>query len=362
MVRKFPALVFFLILSCGFSHAELGATQKTFVSRDSIGIRAQSFGSANRAEFIWREFVSSLKKSGARAGVMLLVTDGKILKISSSDFFAKDKKDAVSNATPLPLGKTSICLYTLDACADKSIKLDKPVDSFCSLFRLAGGRKDISLRQLFSMRAGLPASADILVAQNLRDTELFDFCAQIAPFSSPDLVREDSALSIELATMAIAYAKNPSSRDLKKDYLKKLRKDLFAPLVIKDVKLCGLQNPLFMRSALALSPDAVAKWLMCELAKNPPIADAEKIASRRISKLDADRTACGWLSTSRKNLEYFVCGDEFLGCANIVAVYPKLRLAAAFFAVGKGEGKYAKHCALALEKLNSSLLNPKDFK
>lgn len=411
MKKNLFKIIFIFAFLCSFTvFAETNSEKVNASTTITAGSRPNSAKqiSGARVDFIAKSFKNSLKKNGARGGAVCIVQNGKILKVQAWDFPTEDESKKIETAssgqkkvnaqnismrpiettaadrknaklddgakaeessesqpkfltadTPLPLGKTSLALISLYCATDKKINLDKPVYSFCSRFKFGAGRGgDVTLRHLLSKRSGLPKSADKLVPADLQEGELFEMAAQISPAAAPDLIKEDSALGVQLACEAIAYASEPNSKNFKKTFLRNVQKNLFAPLDIKNVRLCDAKNPLFFERAFAISANDIAKWLVCETSTNPKNFDAAAIAERRISTVDFDRSSMGWLASVREDCAYFVAGDDFCKTANIVAVFPQNKCGVAFFAVGEKSAKCPQICAAALEQFTSMFSTP----
>ncbi|PWM30394.1 MAG: hypothetical protein DBX55_04645 [Verrucomicrobia bacterium] len=328
--------------------------------------------SVSRLRFLGRNFGNALEKNGARAGGMCVVQNGKTLYMSVWDFPenadkpAPDKAAGLSAASgrlpdfgvnsPVPLGKSGVALISLSTLSGGKIRFDEPVEKYCSFFKFGGGKGgSVTAAHLLSMTSGLSSDADALVPRSLSDGGIFEIAAQISPSAAPGLLAEDSALGVQLACEAAAYAENPASKNLRKSFVASMRKNLFSPLGIDSVRLCDSGNPLFLMRGFCLSLADISKWLECETSPSPKISDALSVAARRNPVSERGSRALGWLVSERAGVRYAVCGDDYLGCANVAAVFGDYSCAVAFFAVGKRDAKGAALCACALEDFVSML-------
>ena len=328
--------------------------------------------SISRLRFLGRNFGSALEKNGARAGGMCVVQNGKTLYMSVWDFPENADKPALDKAaglppaagrlpdfgvnSPVPLGKSSVALISLSMLSGGKIRFDEPVEKYCSFFKFGGGQGgSVTAAHLLSMTSGLGSDADALVPRSPSDGGIFEIAAQISPSAAPGLLAEDSALGVQLACEAAAYAENPASKNFKKSFVASMRKNLFSPLGMDSVRLCDSGNPLFLMRGFCLSLADISKWLECETSPSPKISDARSVAARRNCVSGKGSRALGWLDTGRAGVRYAVCGDDYLGCANVAAVFGDYSCAVAFFAVGKKDARGAAVCACALEDFVSML-------
>ncbi len=352
--------------------APVGTAAKTSASKGNIAakeIRPEfsrakrgAEPSAARVKFLEKVFRDLLEKNGATAGGFCLCHRGKILKVSAWVLPSKDKskqenaQKKFSEKFPLPVGRTSVALVSLAMLADSKIDVDKPVQRYCSQFKFAGGKgSGVSIRNLLSMDSGLPKSADALVPKDLSANELFEIAAQIQPVAEPGAVTEFSALGVQLACLAAAYRLDQSSKNLARTFVGGMKLKLFDRLGMDGVRLVNAANPIAMMNAFCISVDDAAKWLACETSPNPPFSGAAELSRRRVSGKLSGGYSMGWLECNRQKAQYYAAADDFLGVANIVAIYPSEGLGVAFFAVGPEGCNRSSACALALENFTSMI-------
>lgn len=259
-----------------------------------------------------------LRESGAKTGVFFVCLNGKIISGRIFDFDnIKDEKKLLQKT--YPLGETSIALVSLLGLSLQEqglVNLSADVNKYFSTFRLSSGNlKGVNAKNLLSQSAGVPYLADKIPPECSAE-EFFDTLAQMN-FSIANTKYTPSVASPTIAAYALAYAYQPNSKDLKKSFVKLLRKHLFTPLRISSPKFRLFDKWFFPAYSIALNPTDIAKWLECESSPTPQISTAENIALRRVEK--SLPYSQGWLKKDDFCCSAFVAsssGNFTLICRN----------------------------------------------
>mgnify|MGYP004643442261 CR=1 FL=1 len=250
---------------------------------DGIG----DYVNSARAKTLESAFFSDANRAGARGAAFFAVLDGECLAGRVSDSFAKKS---------LPLGDASAAVLSLVAenmQSSGAVSLSADVSGFFSAFSASGGKvAGANITNLLNQTAGIGYLAEKIPADAAPD-EFFSMLSQTG-FSAPDTVFYRSRASVAAAGYALAYAFEPTSKNLKKSFVRCCGKYFFEPLGIKNPKYINFEKSVFPSIGFALSPDGVVRWLECETSKTPPILDSETVSSRRLRRAQCGESAGGW--------------------------------------------------------------------
>lgn len=319
---------------------------------------------ADRVNFVAKSFERSLIAGNGAYGGVCVVANGQTLLAKTFVNGALKKGDKVPDVSSraFPLGKTSWAIMSLAAESmsyNGKIDLNIPASQICSLFAAPeGAEKTTTLANMLSMRAGFDSSADKLMPVNTKLDEFFGVVAQTQIVRADGRDTEYSAICAASAGYVMAYAHKKNPRGLKKAFVNCVEKYLFKPLNI-DARYCAYETALFPANAFALTITDCSKWLEAETSASTKVALPEKISSRRISMPEC-RYGAGWLNTTLDGLSVQMIGGYFQNCANIVAVFPSLKMAVGIFAVGNSKDA-PKICAATLQEF-SRLYSPEKQK
>lgn len=313
----------------------------------------QSAFNDSRIKFLESSFKRLLEKSGSVSGALCLAENGNILAAKS---FPAGREGA---AQTFALGKSTAAIVTLAAVAmqnEGKLNLRESAESLCSYFRLSGSARRASLEDIWSGKFGFSEHSDTLVPSDASAAEVFDIAAQIPPAANVGI--NSSKLAPAIAGYALGYIADKSQKNFKKSFAKALHAYALSPLGMEGAKYRSFDSPFFPATALALTADDAAKWLACETAQNPKIATEQLVSERRIPKSGEKKFSMGWIKTSIGKTNFYMCGDYFQNCANIVAVMADERIAAAFFVKSTDSKSAPQICSKALYLLIEMLQNP----
>ncbi len=323
----------------------------------SLGAEKSAFDCLKKHELSLRQqYSQGLKNSGAENGLFFIVLNGQT--ISGSIFDATETKISTDSLNKTyPLGETTVAFVSLLALSleEQSIVSTKAdVNKYFSEFRSSSSSlSGVNVENLLSQTAGVPYLADKIPFDS-SCVEFFDAMAQMN-FSLPDVSYSRSLASTSIAGYALAYACEPNSKDLKKSFVRALRKFLFEPLKIKSPKFRHFDKWYFSSVGLALNADSIKSWLECETSFNPKISIAQKIASRR--SLEKFSYSQGWKRRLGVPCECFVASSA----GNTAMIY-KLgddTLAIAMFSDAKNLQQSEKLFGETAKKIDDIIKNNK---
>ncbi len=229
-----------------------------------------------------KTFSQGLKSSEAQSGLFFVALNGRIVVGNVIDVSQKQSSENLLKKT-YPLGESTLTFVSLLALSLEQnglISLGADVDKYFSKFRCSNGTlQGVNIENLLSQKSGFAPLAEKIPTDSSCD-EFFDILAQMN-FSLPEVSYSPSLASPSVAAYALAYVCEPNSKDLKKSFVRAMRKFLFTPLKIESPKYRHFDKWYFPSVGLALNADAIKSWLECETSQNPPISNATKIALRR---------------------------------------------------------------------------------
>lgn len=281
---------------------------KNFVSegfREKFGALGNSFAAAARS-------------GGAARSAFFAVQNGEIL---FGGVFA-DSKLSRAETDSFALGRSSVAmlsLFSLSVADTVAINPQTDVRGYFSMLRSPAPAGVLSLENLLDSSAKFGYAARNIPQEGAAE-EFFDALAQVpatAEFPSPN----PTALEPSVAAYALAYAAQPSAKDLKKSFVQCCRKYLFDPLKIGNPRYRRADRFDFPAYAFALDAAGMAKWLSCETSPNPPFSTPDKIARRRISPFAAAKYSQGWFKVDGTAVRAYCTGGAFAGTHSLTVVF-----------------------------------------
>lgn len=284
-------------------------------------------------EFLEFKFGDALERAGARAGAVCAAEAGKVVLEKTIEISSAGRNSRLPGARRFPLGKSSAALVSLLAAAMENagkLNASSPAAGRCSFFRsFRENADDATFSDLVSCAAGIPPKADALIPDECSSAEFFQVLAQIPPCAPPGGERVQSLSSVAAAGYALGYVENPSEPDMKKSFASAAKKYLFSPLGIR-ARYRSFDKAYFPAAAFSLSCADAAKWLAQETSPSPAVADKRRIESRRRAYAKGEFGG-GFVRAYTGGKSVFVCSDYFENTANLIAVFPEMETAAAFF-------------------------------
>ncbi len=323
----------------------------------SFGVEKSAFDCLKKHELSLRQqYLQGLKNSGAENGLFFVVLNGQT--ISGSVFDVRQTKTSEDSLKKTyPLGETSIAIVSLLALSLQEqgiVSAKSDVNKYFSEFRSSSSSLDgVNVENLLSQTAGVPYLADKIPFDS-SCVEFFDAMAQMN-FSLPNVSYSRSLASTSIAGYALAYACEPNSKDLKKSFVRALRKYLFEPLKISSPKFRHFDKWYFTSVGLALNADAIKSWLECETSFNPKISTAEKIVARR--SLEKFAYSQGWKRRLGVPCECFVVSSA--GNTTIIYKLGDDTLAVSMFSDAKNLQQSEKLFGNIVRKIDDILKNNK---
>ena len=304
-----------------------------------------------RLTSISTEFRANLEKLDAPSGAMCVVANGKT--IFGRDFILKGDSKKIKK---FPLGNTSQALMSLMVVSMESkgkISGDWKISRYCSYL---SQKYKTTFADFLSMRGGVDSHYDSLLPSDSSAIETFEIVSQLTPTSQSGDVFSRSRLSATVAGYAIGYVFDKKEKNMKKSFASCSTEYLFKPLGFIEPRFSSFNLATFPATAYALCIADIAKWLECETSQTPQFSSASAISKRREPMQESEKFSQGWLVSYEKGMRFFVSADYWENCANVVAVFPSLDVAVAFFVSSKDSKKSAKLCADSLSKIIEILM------
>ena len=328
------------------------ATGEPDVNTQNVLDTSARFFNRARLNLTDTQFKNALKNLDNAKGAICIVKNGNIILEKSYNIPAE------SDSKSFAMGKTTSAITSLAAVAaqeNELINLRSPLARYCSYFRL-NTNKNASIEDLLRGNIGFDKHSDTLVPMNASAAEIFDIAAQLP--TTQDIGINQSLLTASIAGYALGYIADKSEKDFKKSFAKALYKFVLKPLDMTGARYRAFDTPFFPANALALQSQDIGKWLCAETSPSPKIATANAISARRAPTRQNGKIGMGWIKTSKNGIDFFMCGDFFQNCANLVAVFPQYGVACAFVIKAQDASKASRTCQEALERVIDTLSIP----
>ena len=237
----------------------------------------------------------------------------------------------------IPVGKASRPLLSLALGALESrgmIDASLPASAYSPLFRLsdAAAEASVSLKDLCSMRAGVPEKADALYEASRGPEAVFD-AIRLADLS-PRGRRVESGLSSSAAAYIAASRAYPEEKDLNAAYYALLDAFVFKPLDARGGLSAGAKFP--PDRGVVTNMDGIAKWLVCETdfgrGRGAAQVVSRDVLDSRYDLAPGEAHSASFSKMSLAGADFYASGDSFAKVSHIVLINRRTRTAFAVFA------------------------------